>query len=71
MRLITCNKNYRFLRFLAVFLLAGVLKQQASRKYEPGKNIQICDFTGIVPAAAARFLSNQKRPEERRKCGAF
>lgn len=50
MRLITCNKNYRFLRFLAVFLTSGVLKWQISKNYEPGKNIKTYDITDIVPA---------------------
>ena len=47
---------------LVVFLTSGVLKWQVSKKYEPGKNIKICDITGIVPAATDHFPSNQKRP---------
>ena len=54
---------------LAFFLLAGF--NGKFENHEPRKNIQICDFTSIVPAAAARS-SNQKRPWWKEKfVGAF
>ena len=68
MRLITCNKNYRFLRFLVVFHTSGLMVN--FQNYEPGKNVKICNFTDIVPAAARS--SNQKRPCWKEKIvGAF
>ena len=54
--------------FLMFFLLAGF--NGRFENYEPGKNIKTYDITDIVPAATDHF-PNQKRPEERRKCGAF
>ena len=45
-----------------VFHTSGVLKWQVSKKYEPGKNIKICDITGIVPAATDYFLQIKNAP---------
>lgn len=58
MRLITSNKNYRFLNVPDVLLTSGLMVN--FQNYEPGKNVKICNFTDIVPAAARS--SNQKRP---------
>ena len=46
--------------FLVFFLLAGLMVD--FQTYEPGKNVKICNFTDIVPAATDHFPSNQKRP---------
>lgn len=53
--------------FLVFFLLAGVLKRQVSRKYEPGKNIKICNITGIVPTATDYSLQIKNAPWRKEK----
>ena len=41
------------------------------QKYEPGKNIKICSFTGIVPAAARFIQSKTPRLMKGENIGAF
>lgn len=69
MRLITCNKNYRFLRFLVVFHTSGLMVN--FQNYEPGKNVKICNFTDIVPAAARFIQSKTPRLMKGENIGAF
>lgn len=55
--------------FLVFFLLAGLMVD--FQTYEPGKNVKICNFTDIVPAAARFIQSKTPRLMKGENIGAF
>lgn len=64
MKLIACNKNYRFLGFLVFSIPAGLMANL--KIMSQGKNVKTCDITGIVPAATD-YSFQSKTPRRKEK----